>query len=101
MLKKTLTTIVAGFAAMALTPAFAGDQQNVDTCLAAINEAAPEVANEARFHSIKGNSNQRISFDVRTENGRERIQCDVRRGQIADLAWVDDTGVKTALNSSN
>lgn len=101
MKTQKLIAIAAGLVVIGNAPAFAGDQDDVDMCMTAIEDAALGESKDVRFRSIKGSARKRISFEVESANGEGLIQCDVRRGKVMDLAWVDDAGTRTALNQAN
>ena len=68
----------------------ASTQENLELCQAAF-AAEPVLAGDDvtfKFKSIRGGSLKKLTFEMRTGDERETVQCAVKRGEIVDIAWT-------------
>lgn len=78
-------TIIAGTAllATAIAPAFANTQDEVDLCMAALQEKAPDA--QFTFERKSGASVSKLRFEMKTADGETKdVVCKVKRGEVIE-----------------
>ena len=65
--------------------AYASDQEDFETCKAAIEAQVGEAS--IRLRGMKGASTRKLSFTVKTGEGTKTATCHIRRGELKDLVW--------------
>ena len=65
------------------------DQEAIDMCRAEMLTQQPTIENadELKFRSVRGSRVRQLTFEYRTEDGRQRAVCKVKRGEIVDVEW--------------
>ena len=87
--RTTLASLATAVAALTVSPAMAGsDQQAVDLCHASLTAAADE-GTTFKFKAISGGRKQTVTFVASTSEGKQSVDCIVRRSDIIEIAWAD------------
>lgn len=85
----TLAALATTVAAFATSPAMAGsDQQAVDLCHASLTAQADE-GTSFKFDAISGGRKKTVTFVATTPDGRQTVDCVVRRSDVIEIAWAD------------
>lgn len=86
----SLAALASTFMALAASPASAAsDQQAVDLCRASLTADAAE-GTTFKFKTISGGRKQTVTFVASTPDGRQTVDCIVRRSDVVEIAWADD-----------
>lgn len=80
--------IVSSLAVFALSPASAGNTEDMRTCRIAVADEAGVSEGAVRFRVIKGAAVKRLRFDVASDDGMRSAECKIRRGEIIDITWA-------------
>ncbi len=88
--RMTLAALASTIAALGANSAMAGsDQQAVDLCHASLTAEATE-GTTFKFKTISGSRKQTVTFVATTPEGRQTVDCVVRRSDVIEIAWADD-----------
>ncbi len=91
MTKKTIAALTATTLALVLSaPAFAGTQDDVQSCRAALAaEGTLDVDNyRLSFKGKKGGKNRVLTLEAKPKNNGERymVKCSISKSEVTDLA---------------
>ncbi len=102
---KTITIAALSSAALfASTGAMAASstQDKLELCQEAF-AAQPTLAGDDvnfKFKSIRGGAVKKLTFEMRSGDERETVECAVKRGEVIDIAWTGGEGDQLASLSN-